>query len=200
MRGRHEFETGAAGQLGGALFVLGVEVGVQEGDGAGREALLEEGREIESLIQWRDYRAIGRKTLDRLQDAGIERLGFDDIQREEVGPGLVADQQAVAEPFRGQEQGLGAFPLQEGVGGDGGAHLDGRDPLGRKGRARRDLQQAAHGLDGGVLIGAGGRKQLGGDHLAIRRAAEHVGEGAAPVDPEFPTVHGLPLAPDRGPR
>ena len=43
--------------------------------------------------------------------------------------------------------------------------------------------------NGGVAIGLGVfRQELMGDELAVRPPADHVGEGAAAIDPEFPVL------------
>ena len=60
----------------------------------------------------------------------------------------------------------------------------------------RKAEQVADACDRRVAVGLGiFRKQLVGDERAVGPPADHVGEGAAAIDPEFPPVgtrvHGL---------
>ena len=193
MARRHEWESGGAGDLARRPFVLRIEVGMQKRDGAGLVALghggLQRSRQGLAVERAHDP-ALGVQALVGLDDAGVERRRAHDGQGEQVRPGLVADQHAVGEPLGGDEQRLRPVALQQGVGGDGGAHLDGLHPLGRKGLPRTRAQHPAHGFHRGVGIGGRGRKQLGRGFLARLGTrddlADDVGEGSAPVDPEAP--------------
>ena len=190
-----EGEAGGAGDLAGALFVGGVQVGVQEGDGGGGEALGDGGLQADlqrALVQRPHDRAVGGQPLGGLDDAGIERGRPHDVEGEQVRPRLVPDQQAVGEAFGGDEQGAGAAALQQRIGGDRGAHLDRLDTRGGKGRARGGSKNPPHGFDSGVLIGRRGRQQLQRELRSVVGPADHVGEGAAPIDPEGqPPVQNL---------
>ena len=189
MAERHELESEARGDLSRLALMRRIEVGMQEGDGDGGEPLslgLSQGLRERSGVQRPNLAARGVHPLVGFHDPGVEGGGTLDPKGEEVGPRLVADHQAIGEPLGGDEQGSGAGPLQQRIGGDGGAHLDGVHPVGRKGRAGRDVQNPPHGLHGGVGIGGGGRGQLERNLCAAVRLADDVGEGAAPVDPEAP--------------
>ncbi len=54
----------------------------------------------------------------------VEDVGLADGKIEDLGPGLVADDQAVLEAFGDNHGDLLAFPLQQGVCGDRGTHAD----------------------------------------------------------------------------
>ncbi len=169
MRQGHKAQARRLGQPPGGKLVGRVQVGMQEGDGDRGEALAGGARESGGkgwLVQRPDHLALGVQAFVGLDHAGVQRLGLPDIQREQVRPRLVADQEGVGESAGGHQQGARALALQEGVGGDRGAHLDGGDPVGGERRSGPGAQQPAHGLDRGVLIGRRGREQLGGPQLA----------------------------------
>ena len=129
---------------------------MQEGDGHALETLGPGGGEVTgqgALVQRRDDRAVGGQALVRLDHAGMEGKRLDDIEGEEFGPGLVADGQGVGETRRSHQQGARAGALEKGVGGHRCADANRVDPVGRERLAGTQLQQAAHGLHGGVGIG-----------------------------------------------
>ena len=115
---------------------------------------------------------------------------------EDLRPRLVADAQRVAKAFGDEKQRPLALALEQRIGGDRGAHFDGGDLLARDRRSGLEPEQMADAMHRRISIGFGiFRKQLVGDELAIRLPADHVGEGAAAVNPEFPAsgrfIHGL---------
>ncbi len=191
MREGDEFEPRLGGQAAGGDLVGRVKVGMQEGDGGRCEPLapspFERARQG-GLVQRAHHLALGPEALLGFDHTRVERRGLVDVEVEQPWPGLVADGERVGEALGRDQQGARALALQQGVGGDGRAHADGRHPLGREGCPDRSLQQPAHALDRRVLIGRRGGQELGGDEFARRSAADHIGEGAAPVDPELPTV------------
>src|SRR5262249_59060393 len=72
------------------------------------------------------------------------------------------------------------------------AHLPRADNSLRDGFARLYADEIADALHRGVAIGLGVvGKKLVGDERAVRPASDHVGEGAAAVDPEIPAAVGL---------
>ncbi len=91
--------------------------------------------------------ALGRHPFVYLDDVVVERFGKDDAACEDVGPRLVADPQRVAEAAADGEDEPLALALEQGVGGDGGAHLH---------RVERRLamlgKQPTDAFDGGVVI------------------------------------------------
>ena len=87
-----------------------------------------------------------------------------------------------------------ALAFQECVCGDGRAHLDGTDGgFGdRVGWAK--AEQVTDACDGGVGVTLGiFGEQFVGDKRAIGATGDDVGEGAATVDPEFPSHCALPF-------
>ena len=171
-------------------LVRGMGVGVHEHNGDRGDAVRHRGPQvllqcarIERLL----HRAVGAHALVGLHHAGVEHLGLDDLFRKDVGPRLVADLQLVLEALGYHQQGRLALALEQRVGGDGGAHLDGGDALGGKGCAGRQREELANGLERGIVVRAGVvGEHLAGDDFTGRRARDHVGEGAATVDPEMP--------------
>lgn len=124
--------------------------------------------------------------LGRLDDLRVEHVGLDDMAGEDVGAGLVADFEDIDEAVGDDEDGGCALAFQQGVCGDGGAHLDGVD------RATAMVgEDGAHSLYRSVVIAARIlRQELAHDQPARWRARYHVGEGTAPIDPELPAAHG----------
>ena len=118
-----------------------------------------------------------------LHDMLVERLGQDDVARENVGPRLVADPQRVAEPPGDRQRHRLALALEQGVGGDGRAHLHRLDR--RRSALGQDLPDPRHR---GVVIAFGiVRQQFARDQRPVRPARYDVGEGTATVDREGPT-------------
>jgi hypothetical protein len=117
----------------------------------------------------------------------VQQLGQHDAAVEQARTRLVGDAQRVAEAPRGDEHGAVALALEQRVGGHRGAHLHAFRPLGRDRLAGRQAEQAPDALDRGVgvVLGVVGQ-QLERAQIALGRAADDVGEGAAAVDPELP--------------
>jgi hypothetical protein len=106
MRQGDEVEPSRPRDLAGLELVGGVQIGVQEGDGRRGEPLGDgrlqphgQGRAVERA----QHGAGGVQSLIRLHNAGIEWLGLDDVEGEEAGPGLIADDQGVGESLGGDE-------------------------------------------------------------------------------------------------
>ena len=116
----------------------------------------------------------------------MQKIGLDDVQRENVWPGLDADLQRIAETLGHDQDYIGAFALQQRIGSDRCAepHLgDGVEPCAVL------LQDQPDGFERRILIAAGVyREQFANGLHAIGRARDHVGERAAAVDPEAPSV------------
>ncbi len=191
-------EAHLAGDLGQRRLVGGVAVAVHQDDRdgaeAGREGRLEAGPRLVAVERRLD-RAVGAHPLLDLDDVAVELLGQHDVAREDVGAVLVADAQRVAQALRDGQHGGRALALEERVGGDGGAHLDGVD-LGRGQRlVLAEPEAVADALDRRVrvVLGVLG-EQLSYRDLPVRGTRHDVGERAATVDPELPAAHA-PLFP-----
>ena len=91
---------------------------------------------------------------------GIELLGLDDVAGEDFRARLVADLQRVAEAARRDQQRALALALEQRVGRDRRAHLDDADGAGRDWRARREAEEVADRLHGGVGIGGAFGQEL----------------------------------------
>jgi hypothetical protein len=135
------------------------------------------------------HRAVGAHAFVDLDDALEQHLRLDDVFGEDLRPRLVADLERVAEALGDEEQRAVTFALQQRIGGDRSAHFHGTDHARRDRLLRRKAEQIADALHGGIAIGLGilGQK-LVGDERAVGPPSDHVGEGAAAIDPEIPAV------------
>jgi hypothetical protein len=133
--------------------------------------------------------AIHRHTLLRLDHRAVKQFGQHDLAVKQARAVLVGDAQRVTKALRGHQQRGFAFALQQRVGGHRGTHLHALDQLRSDWLTGFQAQQMADARHRriAVLLGVFG-EQLVRDQSAVRPLAHHVGEGAAPVDPELPTV------------
>src|SRR5262249_53267662 len=137
--------------------------------------------------------AVGAHALGNLERALVEHLGLDDMARENLWPRLVADAQRVAEALGDDKERALAGALQERIGGDRGAHLHRADEaFGDRfivSEPRSTPKRLANALAGGVAIGLRvlGEKLMC-DQRAVRPPPDDVGEGAAAIDPELPSL------------
>jgi hypothetical protein len=130
-----------------------------------------------------------RSPLVDFDHALEQNFGLDDVAREDLRPRLVSYLERVAEALGGDEHGALALALEQRVGCDGRAHLDGADPPRGDRRTGCKAEKIADALHGGISIGPGiFRQQLVGDEAAVRAPRHHVGESATAVDPEIPGV------------
>ena len=184
--------------------MLGIAIGVHEHDRDGLDAVGERGLELGAHggeIGLLLDRAVGAHALVDLDDALEQHLGLDDVLGEDFRAVLVADAQRVAETFRRHQQRAVALALQQRIGGDRRAHLHGADAAGRDRLALLQAEQVADALHGGVAIGFRVlREQLVRGQRAVRPPPDHVGEGAAAVDPEVPGACIRALVPLTAPR
>ncbi len=190
MAHRHLREAELARQRRHLLLMLRVTIGVHEHDCDRPDAVGERGGKLgahRGEIGRALHRAVGAHALVDLDDALEQHLGLDDVLGENLRPRLVADLERVAKSPGGQQQRPHAFALQECIGGNGGAHFYGTDAAGRDRLARLQAEQVADALNRGIAICAGVLgEQLVGDERAVGATADHVGKGAAAVDPEMP--------------
>ena len=204
MAGRDLGEADLAGDLGDALLVAGKAVAVHGDDGDGTEPLLVGGGERLArlrLVERPVDAAVGHQPFVDLHHLGVELFGQDDVAGEDVGTILVADSQTVAETAGDGQHGGRALALEERVGGDRGAHLDGVDARGRDRLLASEAEDVADPLQGGIRVLFGVlREQLVDADRTVRRPRHHVGEGAAAIDPELPAVGHRRYPPPREPR
>ena len=189
---RHLRKADLARERGHALLVLGVAIGVHEHDrdrldavGACGRKLPAQRRQVGLVLD----RAVGAHALVHFDDALVEHLRFDDVACENLRPRLVADLERVAKTLGGDEQGTLALALEQRIGRDRGAHLHSADQTGGQRLVRFDAEEVADALYGGIAIGLGivGEKFVGNE-APVGPAPDHVGEGAAAVDPKIPGV------------
>ena len=190
-------EPDVPGDLADPGLVRGITVAVHADHGHGAQPVGVGGPQVPGgrlLVQRHDHLAVRADPLGHLDHPAVQQLREDDLAGEDARPVLVADPQRVAEP-PGDDQDRGLTPaLEQRVGGHRGAEPDRADPLGRDGLPVRDPEQPADPGQHRVLVPARVlREQLADGQAAIRAPRDHVGERAAPVDPELP-VPGHHLA------
>ena len=171
----------------------GVFIGVHEHDRDGVVAFLSQRQELEAKrvrVERRLDRAIGKHALADLDDPVIKRFRLDDLGGEDVLALLIADLQGIAETARRHQCKPFALALQKRVCRNGGAHAHFANQAGGHGLGRLQPEQLANAVDGRVAVG----RRIFRQHLdrvedAPRIAPDHVGEGAATVNPEIPLCH-----------
>ena len=138
-------------------------------------------------IECADHTTIGRQALIDLNDFAIQPFGQHDPAVKQTRSMLIGNPQGVTKAGRHHQCQRLPLALKQRIGRHGGAHLDGSNLLGWQVGMGRYAQQAPDAFDGRILVLLGMlREQLGGDQLAIRTLANHIREGAPPVDPELP--------------
>ena len=176
-----------------ALLMCGVFPGVHQHDGARAHAVghrLRERVPRGRLVQRFDRFAVHADAAADLHHPLVQQRGQADVEVEQAGAGLVADAQRIGEPAVDHEQRALPPALQQGVGGDGGAHLHGVDCARRDRRVRGKAEHAADAGDGGVPVALRVlAQQLVRAERTRRVARDDVGEGAAAIDPELPARH-----------
>ena len=140
--------------------------------------------------------AVGANALVDLDNALVEHVRLDDVARENLRPRLIADAQRVAKTLGDEKERAVTLAFKERIGGDRGPHLHGANVRGRDRLAGLKPEQVANTRHRRVGIGFGiFRKELMRNEFAVRAPADHVGKGAAAVDPELPAsgrlIHGL---------
>ncbi len=190
MAGRHLAEAELARNRCDASLVIGIAEIVQKHDGDGIDTVIARSRErrargafIEGLL----LVPVGGDAPGDLANPLVEHLGFDDVAVEQLRAGLVADAKRIREAVVDDENDAVALALEQRIGGDRGAHLDGADQLRRNALALGDAHLVPDPLHGRVLVGLGVlREQLVAADPAPGGARHHVGERAAAVNPEIP--------------
>ena len=141
------------GELGQAGFVPGIPVAVQAHDrrcGAAVGVRCGQIRPGGVDVEGYEHRPVGRDALVHLDDRRVHDVGQDDVECEEVGSGLGADAQCIAESARDDECGGLAPPFEQRVGGHGRAHLDRGDRAERQRLGLGHAEDLADGDDGGI--------------------------------------------------
>ena len=177
-------------------LVVGVHMGMQESNCHGPKPAgigPAQGRAGSRLVQRGNLGPLGVKPPRHLVHSLVQQIGAADVQIEQGGARLRSDPQKIAEPFGDQQQNPFALALQQGIGGNGGAHLDGGYRPRRQLIARTQPQTVANALHGGIRIAIRVfGQQLAGFKRSVRSPRHDIGESTAPVDPEFPRCHACP--------
>ncbi len=185
-------EADGAGQRRRPALVLGKAVAVHEHDGDRAEALVEGILQVAAqgvFVRNRQHFAASRHAFVDFDHPAVEQLRQHDLAGEEMRAVLVADAQRVPEALGDHQERALALAFEQRVGGDGGAHLDGLDGLGGDPLLAIQAEQRADALQRRVAVALRVlRQELVGHQAAVGTARHHVGEGAAPVDPELPTA------------
>ncbi|MNX61187.1 hypothetical protein D3C86_921140 [compost metagenome] len=193
VRGRHLREAHFARNTGRALFMARGVPGVHKHDSHCADAAVVGGLHAGAqagFIQVANEFAIGGHALVGFDDGFIKHFGQHDIAVEQPGPVLIGNPQRIAKAARRNKQRAFALAFQQGVGGDGGAHLHALNLLDRDRLAGRHAQQLADAGHGRIAILLGVfRQHLRRGGRAIGAARHDVGKGAPTIDPELPLLH-----------
>ena len=135
-----------ARERGQRLFVRRKPVAMHEHDGDRTQP-----RRVAALqcrsglrgVQRAQHRPLRTDALVDLLDLRVQQLGQHDLPLEQARAVLVGDAQGIAKAARDQQQGRLAFAFEQGVGGDGGAHLDRVDQTRGDSRLRLESEQMA---------------------------------------------------------
>ena len=175
------------------LLVRRVGPGVHQHHGDGADAggvRLAQGGTGRRLVQRFQFRPVHADAAADLGHPLVQQRRQPHVEVEEARPGLVADAQHVAHAAADQQQHALAPAFQQGVGGDGGAHLHRLDGAGRQRRIQGEAEHLADAGHRGIVVPLGIlRQQLDGGERAVRGAGDDVGEGAAAIHPELPARH-----------
>ena len=175
---------------GRALFVLGVAVAVHQHDRASAQARfvgLDERHLQRGLVERLQHVTVGTDPLVDLYHALVEHLWQHDVAGEDRRAILVGDAQRVAKATGYQQQRAIALALEQRVGGDGRAHLDGLDPLAIHGLVSLDTHELADCVHGGVAVALRMLgQQLAYGQRTVGSPGNDIGEGATTVNPELP--------------
>ena len=186
-----------AGDFGELVFVFMVAVAVHQNDGGGTVAV-----RVKPLqpalgavsIQRNQYFTGGVNALVHLKHRAVQHLRQLDVQRKQVGSGLITDAQGVGESPGDDQQRALATALQQGIGGHGGAHFDRGDTLAGQRAMRAGLDAGLSknifdALNRRILILPGiFRQQFMSNYLTVGPPRHHIGKSATAVDPEFPFI------------
>ena len=181
-------EPAAQGQLMGRMAVA-----VQQGNGdaviAIGAGLAQLAFQIAPQAQGHQLGTIGSQAPLHLEHPHRQGLGSLDPQGEDVRAMLIADGGQIGETTVEQQQHRLQLPLQQGIGGHGGAETHLRHQTRRQGLIGGQPQHLSQGPDRRIT----GPLRLHRQHLAHHqpprgRSPHQIGEGAAPIDPEAPAT------------
>ena len=140
------------------------------------------------------FTAVGGQAALHLQHPHLQGLGAFDVQGEQLRAVLVTDLQQIGQAAVDQQQHRGAPAFEQGIGGHSCAQPHLADGSSRDRGVRGQVQQPLNRCHGRVAAPIGlNREHLLDHQLSIRSLADHIGEGAAAVDPE-PPASGFRLA------
>ena len=120
-----------------------------------RDAAIERARSSRSAcgkIERPDDVAVRADALVDLDDLLVQHRGQFDVSHEQLRSMLIADAQRVGEAARDDQHRAIALALEQRVGRDRRAHPHDFDRVGGNRLRRRDAEQLADALDGGVAI------------------------------------------------
>jgi hypothetical protein len=121
------------------------------------------------LVKRRNFGPPGVKAPRNLVNRLEQRVRAADVQIEQGGARLGSDPQKIAEPFGDQQQNPFALAFQQGIGGNGGAHLDGGYGTDGQVITRTQPKAVANALHGGIGVAFRiFRQQLAGFQRSVR--------------------------------
>ena len=142
------------------------------------------------LVQRHQHLAGRRDPLVDLDHLLVDHVRHGDVERKEIGPGLIADAKGVGEPTRRHVCRARTLALEQGVRRHRRAHAHRIDLLDRERVGRAHTEQVPDSGDRCVVVVTGIlRQQLVGHRCPIGTSCDDVGERATPIDPELPAGH-----------
>ena len=196
MRQRDLREPRRPGDLPDAQLVLGEAVAVHADHGHRAEPCrvrVAQRALHRRRIERCHHRAVRGDPLVGLDDLRVEQFREQDPAVEDPRPVLIGDAERVPEAPRDHEDGRVALPLEQRVGGDGGAEPHRLDGPGGNLFVRADAEQVPDAGDRCVSVALRVlRQQLVGKQRPVGLPGDNIGKGAAPVHPELPApVHDV---------
>ncbi len=181
-----------ARQHGELLLVVRIAIPVHEHDRTGADTVGVRGGQFALRARKVDRLhavALCADPLIDLDHAIVDALRQNDMTHKKLRPVLVGNTQCVAEPAGDCEHRALALAFEQGVGGNGGSHLDGFHSGRRNGRVRCEAEQFAHAMNGRIWVALGIlREQLMCGQRPVGATGDDVGERPAAVDPELPAA------------
>ena len=135
--------------------------------------------------------AVGGQAPGHLDHAVLKWRRPLDRQGKQIGAVQVADAEQIAQAPVDQQHDRGPPVLQQGIGGHRGTEPQLTDRRRWDRLGGRQLEQPGHGPHSGITRITGlGREHFAHPELPVRIQGHHIGEGAAPIDPDAPAACG----------
>ena len=155
MRNRYLCEADGSRHFRDKCFVLLISVAMHENDGNSPEAFVPSGLQAilrVAFLKRDDHISPCTDAFLDFHDLGVQQLRQFDVPIKNARSILVADTQLIAKALGDEEYRRRAFSLEQGIGGDGSAHLHRFDLFNRDGRAFWHVEKMTNSCDCSVTI------------------------------------------------